>query len=557
MLGALLTLNVVAQDLEFDWAVSMGGYDRDVGSWIASDGNGNIYTIGHFIGTVDFDPGTGVTNLSSNGEDDIFIQKLDPDGNLLWVKQMGGTARDWGLFITLDTYGNIYTTGLFGATVDFDPGTGTFNLTSNGSSDAFIQKLDPEGNFLWVKQIRGPLQIQGRSIAIDIDDNILTTGYFWGTADFDPGTGTFNLSSNGECDNFIQKLDSDGNFQWAKQIGGSSFDEGGRSVTTDNYGNVYTTGNFAETVDFDPGPGIIILTSNAWQDAFIQKLDPDGNFLWVKQMGGSQFDNGLTVTIDAGENIITAGYFGATVDFDPGPEVFNLTSNGGNDIFIQKLDPDGNFLWAKQMGGPSTDFGRAVTDADGNVFTTGMFRGTVDFDPGPGIVELESYGDADQFIQKLDPDGNFLWVKQTGGLYYMVSAYSITLDINENVLTTGSFTGTADFDPDTSIYNLTSLGNEDIFVFKLTMITTEIIENKFENNITIYPNPTKGKLFIDFENVYSDVIIELRDLAGKLVYSDKISDTNLVEININEPAGLYFVTISSEKMFVNLKLIIN
>ncbi len=310
----------------------------DEGISITTDAGGNVYTTGLFSGTTDFDPGAGTAYLTSAGYSDIFIQKLDCAGNFLWAKRMGGSSYDLGYSITTDAGGNVYTTGLFELTVDFDPGAGTTNLTSVGNEDIFIQKLDSAGNLLWVKQMGGTEDDRGFSITTDSGVNVYTTGYFYGTADFDPGAGTYNLTSAGMNDIFIQKLDSAGNLLWVKQMGGNDYDVV-NSITTDAGGNVYTTGYFYGTADFDPGAGTTNLISAGGDDIFIQKLDSAGNLLWVKQMGGNDYEAGNSITTDAGGNVYTTGSFYGTADFDPGAGTTNLISAGYDDIFIQKLSP--------------------------------------------------------------------------------------------------------------------------------------------------------------------------------------------------------------------------
>jgi len=467
VLFLILSQLTIAQNPNFEWAKQMGGTSWDVGYSITTDACGNVYTTGYFNGTADFDPGAGTTNLTSAGQNDIFIQKLDTAGNLLWAKQMGGTFNDYGYSITTDANGNVYTTGYFMDTIDFDPGTGTFNLTSAGWWDIFIQKLDSAGNLLWAKQMGGTSHDYGHSIATDAGGNVYTTGLFSGTADFDPGTGTANLTSAGGYDIFIQKLDTSGNLIWVKQMGGN-LDDYGRSISIDASSNVYTTGLFMGTSDFDPGTGIVNLTSAGYNDIFIQKLDTAGNLLWVKQMGGTSSECGRSISIDASSNVYTTGWFTGTSDFDPGAGTFNLISTNSYDIFIQKLDSGGNLLWVKQMGGTSNDYGHSITtDAGGNVYTTGRFEGTANFDPGTGTVNLTSAGSDDIFIQKLDSNGIFLWVKQMGGNSDDFGN-SITTNAGGNIYTTGFFRGTADFDPGNGITNLTSAGNEDIFIQKLS-----------------------------------------------------------------------------------------
>ncbi|MGZ4037843.1 MAG: SBBP repeat-containing protein, partial [Bacteroidia bacterium] len=175
------------------------------------------------------------------------------------------------------------------------------------------------------------------------------------------------------------------NLHWAKQIGSTSSDAG-FSITTDKPGNVYTAGNFRGHVDLDPGNGTFMVHSFGSDDMFITKLDATGNFVWAKQLGGPDYDNGSAITIDTYGNIYIAGFFQGTSDLDPGPGIFNLSSNGSNDVFIAKLNPSGNFIWAKQVGGASSDMCLSVaTDSLGNVYAGGYFIGAVDFDPGTPV----------------------------------------------------------------------------------------------------------------------------------------------------------------------------
>jgi hypothetical protein len=229
---------------------------------------------------------------------------------------------------------------------------------------------------------------------------VYTTGWFEGTTDFDPGPGVFNLSSAGRPDTFVSKLDSAGNFVWAKQMRGTA--GGGSGIAVDGAGSVYTTGWFQGTTDFDPGPGTSNLSSADSADIFVSKLDRDGSLIWVKQMGGTSYDAGSGIAVDAAGNVYTTGYFGGTADFDPGPDTFNLSSAGGPDIFVSKLNSAGNSVWAKQMGGMNGDAGYGIAvDAAGNVYTTGLFISTADFDSGPGTFNLSSAGGPDIFVSKL------------------------------------------------------------------------------------------------------------------------------------------------------------
>lgn len=248
------------------WAKNFSGGNFDSRCQIAIDTAGNVLVTGGFSGAADFNPRAGAYPLASAGGDDIFISKLDSAGNLIWARSLGGPKDDYGLGIAVDSGGNVYTTGSFQDTADFDPGNDTFNLTSSYGSqyaDIFISKLNAAGNFVWAKQMGGYLDDYGNSIAIGSDGSVYTTGSFQYTADFNPGPDEYYLTCEGNynyADVFVSKLDSEGNFVWARQMGGPEFDCG-NSLAVDGHGSVYTTGYFRETADFDPGSGTFNLTA--------------------------------------------------------------------------------------------------------------------------------------------------------------------------------------------------------------------------------------------------------------------------------------------------------
>jgi hypothetical protein len=392
--------------------------------------------------------------------------------SLFKVKQMGGSGDDYGSSIAVDHAGNIYTTGQFTGTADFDPGTATFNMTSAGYNDIFITKFGPSGNFLWAKQMGSTSWDAGSSIALDTLGNVYVTGNFSGMVDFDPGAGTFNLNPVGGSDIFICKLNSSGNFLWAKSFGASTDEDHGNGITVDASGNVYTTGSFKETVDFDPGAGIYNLTAD-YIDVFVSKLDASGNFVWAKKMGGLSYEYGNGVTVDAAGNLyITGSFRGLNCDFDPGPGAFYLNTYGDTDEFICKLDASGNFVWAKQVRSNAYDFsvGLSITvDASGNVYTTGNFKGTADFDPGSGVLSYTASAYHDCFALKLNSSGSLVWAKHFGGCQ-QGSANSIALDAANNAYMLGTFEYIADFDPGAATFDLNPAGSSDVFICKLNSL---------------------------------------------------------------------------------------
>ena len=321
----------------FAWAKSIGGVSSDQGYAVRADASGNIYTLGHFAGTVDFDPGTATNNISStSGSYDVFILKLNNAGNFVWAKSFGGTSNDHGYDIQLDQAGNIYSTGSFRNTADFDPGAGVSNLSSvNGAQDVFISKLDAAGNFVWAKGFGGTGDDVAYSLALDKMGNIFTSGEFSETANFNPNSGTSNLTAFGSADGFISKLNASGNFLWAKKIGGTSFDRA-RSIVADAVGNVYITGEYRGTADFDPGSGTSNFTSLGHYDMFIVQLNSLGNYIWAQSYGRNLEDKGAAIHMDKSGNVYATGHFMVSVFFNPGSSSF-ISSKGGSDVFVLKL----------------------------------------------------------------------------------------------------------------------------------------------------------------------------------------------------------------------------
>ena len=468
----LISLFGKSQNLVYQWAKNLGGTNAEGGYGVAVDGSGNVYTTGVFQGTVDFDPGPGTFTIASFGSQDIYISKLDALGNFVWAKSIGGTGADAGLAITLDGASNVYVTGYFNGTVDFDPGPVAVNITSSGGSqDIFALELNSSGNYIGAVSMGGTGSDQGFSIAVDIAGNVYTTGLYAGVADFDPSASTFTLASAGGPDIFVSKLSSIGAFVWAKSLGGASSNEEGHTIKVDASNNVYVTGFFAATADFDPGVGTYTLTSAGSSDVFVSKLNSSGNFVWAKQMGGTSGEKSFWLNIDAAGNVYTTGFFSATADFDPGLGVANLTTTGTNDAFVSKLDASGNYVWAQAFAGTTFASGNSIaTDASNNVYITGYFQGTVDFDPGIATFSVTSSGSLDCFISKLDASGNFVTTKTFGSTGADYSA-SIILDASGNVYTTGYFAATVDFDPGVGTSTLTAGGSSDAFVHKMNPCT--------------------------------------------------------------------------------------
>ncbi|PKN77964.1 MAG: hypothetical protein CVU48_09815 [Candidatus Cloacimonetes bacterium HGW-Cloacimonetes-1] len=384
LIFVLVVLGLHATEYEWAWIKQAGGTSYDLGRAIAVDAAGNSYVSGVFSDTVEF----GTTTLSSNGGYDIFVAKLDPNGNWLWAQQVGDTNYDEGYAISVDAAGNSYVSGYFMGTATF----GTTILTGYGDSDIFIAKLDADGNWLWAKQAGGTSSDMGWAIAVDATGSSYVSGDFYGTATF----GMTTITSSGGSNIFVAKLDPNGNWLWVVCPNGE-YSGVSSAIAVDTAGNSYISGFFDGTAIF----GTNTSTSNGYDDIFVAKLDPNGDWLWAKQAGGSGHDEGYAVVVDANGNSYISGGFSDAAMFG----TTTLTSNGSNDIFVAKLDPNGNWLWAKQAGGTLTDGSLAIAiDTGGNCYISGALSDTATF----GTSIFTSNGEFDIFVAKLSPDGIFV-----------------------------------------------------------------------------------------------------------------------------------------------------
>ncbi|OHB63576.1 MAG: hypothetical protein A2Y76_01900 [Planctomycetes bacterium RBG_13_60_9] len=229
------------------------------------------------------------------------------------------------------------------------------------------------------------------------------------------------------------------------------------------------TGSFRGAADFDPGPQEDILMSAGDWDLFLSKFDSSGNYIWARTWGGIGADYGCEVEWDESGILYVMGDFEGEVDFNPGPGMDSHMSNGWHDIFLSKFDSFGNFIWARAWGGRRDDFGCALAvDGSGNSHATGMFFGTVDFDPGPGEDIHTSVGDSDVFVSKFDSSGGLIWARTWGGPYELsgIRALDVSADRSGNSYVTGTFSMSVDFDPGPGEDIRAAIDDYDVFLSK-------------------------------------------------------------------------------------------
>ncbi len=504
VVGAMLGLlqGAFPQPIQLDDVIQIGKEGGNAhGTALAFGEDGSTFVTGHFSGLVDFDPGRGTADRTSAGDYDGFVVKLDGDRNLLWVKTFGGPYEEKSNAIALDSDGNLCITGTV-ERAEVNESPDKIESTKDGDKgsspplgvDLFITKLDSSGEELWTRKFvsSGYHDAEGWGIAADPADNVLVTGNFGGTIDFDPGSGTYSFEATGYRDLLVLKLDASGNYVWARTTGTGGYENvSGQDIAIDAAGTIYTVGRFSGQADFDPGEPVALFESAGGQDVFIQKLDSDGGFVWAKTFGGLEDDGGLGITIDSSGAVCSTGFFNGLVDLDPGPgepilfglfEDFYLPTLRET-LFVQKLDPEGNFIWARTVNAPQddNDAGNSrgndiAADEGGNLYITGEFDRALDFDPGEELHEMAAGFWSSIFVQKLNDLGEFQWAWQPGQLYQaarldpigvITGEHGIAVDSDGNAKITGDFAGLLDFDPGQDEHFLNGNTSDNVFVTRL------------------------------------------------------------------------------------------
>ena len=480
----------------YHWTKTWGGSSADNVGGMAADDQGNLYVVGSFTGTADFDPDPNKTDshTSNNGSIDAYISKFDANGVFLWAQTWGGDLRDVAYGVGVDRFGNAYVVGPYRNTVDFNPNLAveeTYTSNAGSENNIYLSKFAPDGTFQWVRTW-GPSLIPGRSSfgaeAYHVEvagDYLYVVGDFSGDlTDFNPW-GSHDWHENHKPDTgiiffdaFLSKFDLDGNFIWAKTWGGEGYDDG-PGVAVDGSGNVYVAGMYASVnINFDPaggsgGLGHPAHDSGILVDVFLSKFDSNGVFQWVRTWGGQGTDEATgIVALDSMNNVYVTGRFAcaatAPCDFDPGAGT-DLHSTGSPlgkfNAFLSKLDANGNFQWARTWGAVGDDeaTGLAVYGA-GEVYVAGRFHDTVDFDPGSGVDTHTSNGQYDMYLNQLDADGNFQGVRTWGGSGDDFSG--VAVDRVGNLYTLGNFAASVDFDPGASVDTHAAVGGNDAYISK-------------------------------------------------------------------------------------------
>ncbi len=548
-------LSVNAQDIA--WLNTIGGNGFDVASKIVTDASNNVYVLGEFGETVDFDPGPGEFNLTSSAFNDIYLQKLDTDGNFLWAVAFGSSEFEQPIDLIVTEDGTIYILGFHSAPIDLDPGAGDFLITPQGENDFFIIALNNDGSFNTAKTWGGV----GQDFAYNISENsvgeLILTGVFEDIVDFDPDAATTNLDAkNGNA--FVLTLSPDLQFVNVFAFGGAGF-VGAYNVLVDTNNSIIISGNYEGTADFDPTAGVEELTSTGGLNFFVAKYSSAQQLMWAKGFGNGDFNQRLRESsLDSNNNILITGGFGGTMDVDPNAGVFEITSQGDTDILIVKLNEAGALSWAKAIGSddfqPDEGYSIAINSLD-DVLVSGKFLQTVDFDSGTETYELTSNGDKDIFILQLNSEGEFKEAYSMGGLD-RDTGVALAIDSTDAVILGGTFRETADLYPGPGVFNKTSNGSADAFLIKLNNLILGTEDFDIQNSeISAYPNPTTGDFSLVFQDTFESVAITITNMLGQVVFTSTFQQQKTIQLSLPNAAGVYFCTVTSEGANKTIKMI--
>ncbi|MFC1632739.1 SBBP repeat-containing protein [Patescibacteria group bacterium] len=470
----------------YEYTHTIGAGETDVAKGITMDKSGNIYTVGRFGGTVDFNPSASTDEHVAVGGLDVYLTKRNADGSYGYTYTLGGAGYLDGTDVAVDSNGNIYIVGGFNLTADFDPTASTDEHTAYGY-DAFLTKINADGSYGYTYTFGDSGSTETdliEAIVIDSSDNIHVIGSFYGTIDFDPSAGEEILVANGPSDIFYLKISSDESLTSANLITGSSENKG-RCIALDKYNNIYLGGHFMGTADFDPSASTDEHTTVGLgtTDTFVTKIKSDGSYGYTYTFGGDGITGMQDMVLDQYKNIYISGQFTGTTDFNPttGEDTYSsyVTCDPGcdADAYVTKMNANGTYGFTYVYGGPvKMDIASGMAlDTANNLYITGVYGGTTDFDPSDNS-DSQTSDPWGVNLTKLKADGSYGYTHSISGDSNILS-HDLYIDSANNIYIVGEYFSTVDFDPTAETDSRTSNGGSDIFFTKYSPVPVEILDD--------------------------------------------------------------------------------
>lgn len=383
------------------WMTQIGGAGPEVVFDLAEVPDGRLCATGTFSSTALFGEESEQVSLRAAEAQDIYLACFKPEGRLAWAVQFGGDISDQPRAIAVLPDGDILLAGHF--LNDFGVGQQK-TLRARGSADMFLFRIDRAGSPVWSRRFGGSFADSASSLAVAANGDILLAGNFQDSMFLDVAGERREMVSDGGRDAFVMRLDTNGTVLWAERFGGDGRDEASR-VAADAAGNVYIAGTFENYASTGQGNGELVAREN--EDAFLISFDGGGRLNWSRQLAGAGREYVSGLATDAQGNVYASGNFSGNISFPAG---VSLHSQGGSDIFLLKLDADGNQLWARRIGGARDDesFDLALTGDEG-VVVSGHFHSEISLplDGGGLILPAPADGNSDGLLIVLDNEGNY------------------------------------------------------------------------------------------------------------------------------------------------------
>jgi|GEM_PF-6179349 len=483
----------------FVWAVNIGGsIDEDGINNMAIDAQGNLYITGHFFGLADFNPAPGpnnydtLTGSTGFGRPDGFLLKLDHNGNFRWVRHFKSGNLVLPTKLKMGLNNDLFFTLTYRDSVILDPISSNNSLKTRGPyiDEQLIVVMDSSGNLKNYKVMNETTLGRISDFALSSTGQLYCVGYFRDSIDLNPDTSNrLMVYSNGGNDFFLQELDTALNFISGKSFGGSG-DDYGASISLDVNSNLYLTGHFSDSVDFDPNGGQVI-HSKGGKDAFIQKLNSNGQLLWVANSGGPNDDGITEVSINSQNQVFWSGYMSDSIQLLNSNLNKTIRSLGMQDTYLGVIDSSGTILNIQNIGCSQNDYGTYIVENNGSLFIAGYFRGNCDFDPGIGTTNINSVYYDDIYLLKM----------------------------------------------------------------QLSPMITSLSTRTKETSLKAYPNPFQEQLTIELEKEEEILLFQLFDLQGKEVFNAQLRDVKSFHLNIEIPNGSYIGRLELKDEVITVPLI--
>lgn len=528
--------------LNYHLGFSLGYLGTDGGNSMAIDAANNVYVAGTYQTYIDMDPGSGTVALNDTGSSGGFLAKYTPAGALVWAKNISTSV------LTVDAAGNIYASGFYNAPIDLGGGP----LSVAGDYDFFVAKFDSDGNHVWSRGFGGAGTDQVTSIKVSNNGSVIVVGGSFEETVVMDGFTLVSNANTGYSNSLVASFDGSGDVQWAYGFGrtGFGFDRVGE-VALDNSGSAFFIGTFSSTnIDFDPGAGIHLLSSNGSSDIYVTRFDATGSFAGAFSIGGSTGELAGGIDIAANGDIYITGYSNSdSIDVDQQAGEAWLYGDSSilfvQDIIVVKYDFNADYQWGFRIGKRDSDTGWEINaDAEGNVFVScTMGDVNVDFDPGVGVHYLSgdtTFTKVTSVLAQYNSDGDFV----DAFSLYDARNNDMALSGDGKVWIVGNLNGsTLDLNPGAGDATVTNAGLTDAFIAAYSYLEQVGVEEQQSRAINVYPVPAKDFVKISTHKNFN-AQVEIYDVAGKLVKQVWMESDGRISLEgLNE--GTYFLNMKT------------